>query len=97
MVTGLGRQLHRPGPKPYSDADLFPTAVIMNQADLQKLEGQLDQLLSQFQRLKSENAQLRAKTAELTAERSRLLEKNELAAHKVEAMLTRLRGLEQRG
>lgn len=69
----------------------------MSQADLQKLEVQLDQLLSQFQRLKSENAQLRAKAAELTAERSRLLEKNELAAHKVEAMLTRLRGLEQRG
>lgn len=76
---------------------LPPQAVIMSQADLQKLEVQLDQLLSQFQRLKGENAQLRAKAAELAAERSRLLEKNELAAHKVEAMLIRLRGLEQRG
>lgn len=96
MVTGLGRQLHSLPAKPYSDTSFSPVAGIMSQADLQQLELQLDQLLSQFQRLKSENAQLRAKTAELAAERSRLLEKNELAAHKVEAMLARLRGLEQR-
>ena len=60
-----------------------------------RLELQLDQLLAQFQRLKNDNAELRTRQAELLAERNRLLEKNELATHKVEAMLTRLRGLEQ--
>lgn len=68
----------------------------MTAPDLIQLEQKLDVLLSQFQRLKAEHALLRAKQAELLAERNRLAEKNELATHKVETMLTRLRGLETR-
>lgn len=68
---------------------------IMQPAELQQLEQLIDQLLLQHQRLKTENATLRSKQAELLAERNRLAEKNELATHKVEAMLTRLRGLEK--
>ncbi len=68
----------------------------MSHADLQQLEAQLDQLLAQHQRLKNDYAAVCAKNAQLTAERNRLQEKNELATHKVEAMLARLRGLEQK-
>ena len=69
----------------------------MSAPELAQLEQKLDLLLTQYQRLKAEHGLLRAKQAELLAERNRLAEKNELATHKVETMLTRLRGLENKG
>lgn len=61
------------------------------------LETTLDQLLQLCQQLHRENARLREKETEWLQERARLIEKNELARSRVEAMITRLKSLEQEG
>ncbi|MDH3716239.1 MAG: TIGR02449 family protein, partial [Gammaproteobacteria bacterium] len=44
--------------------------------------------------LKAENDSLRAQQQVLTTERAKLIEKNELARTRVEAMITRLKAME---
>jgi cell division protein ZapB len=61
---------------------------------LQTLESKLEQLLTRCNRLQEENRAYREKEAEWQQERSRLIEKNELARNRVEAMITRLKSLE---
>jgi cell division protein ZapB len=58
------------------------------------LEAKLDELIRQCARLQQENAQLKAREGEWQQERVRLVEKNELARTRVEAMITRLKSLE---
>lgn len=58
------------------------------------LEAKLDELIRQCTRLQQENAQLKARESEWQQERVRLIEKNELARTRVEAMITRLKSLE---
>ncbi len=59
-----------------------------------QLENQLDNLLSRYQVLRDENKNLRTSTSQLEVERSKLLEKNELATSKIEAMINRLKKME---
>ena len=59
-----------------------------------QLENQLDTLLQRFQELKDENSELRSSTTALQEERSKLIEKNELATGKIEAMINRLKSME---
>jgi cell division protein ZapB len=60
----------------------------------EQLEKQLDALLSRYQTLRDENKKLRNTESALQDERTKLLEKNELATDKIEAMITRLKSME---
>ena len=63
--------------------------------DLQRLEDQLRALLGQIQKLREENQSLHTRQDSLVAERASLVAKNDEARTKVEAMINRLKGLEQ--
>jgi cell division protein ZapB len=58
------------------------------------LETKLDKLILLCNRLQQENAELKARESEWQRERVRLIEKNELARSRVEAMITHLRNLD---
>jgi len=62
--------------------------------DLNDISGRLDKLLELCHKLAEENRSLRASQEQLSAERSNLLAKNEQARSRVEAMIARLRALE---
>ena len=63
--------------------------------DLQRLEKQLRQLLVQIQKLREENQSLHTRQESLVTERASLVAKNDEARTRVEAMINRLKGLEQ--
>ena len=62
---------------------------------LDSLEGRLEELLHVCDRLNAENRSLRERQDALVAERAALIEKNELARTRVEAMINRLKAMEQ--
>jgi cell division protein ZapB len=62
--------------------------------ELREIGGQLDRLLELCQRLAEENRSLRVSQEQLSAERANLMAKNEQARSRVEAMIARLRSLE---
>jgi cell division protein ZapB len=64
------------------------------EADLQRLEVRINELLSLVQQLTEENRALRHRQEHLASERAALLQKNEQARAGVEAMISRLRMLE---
>jgi len=66
----------------------------VNQTVLKNLENKLDQLIHLCERLEKENQNLRTKESDWARERTRLIEKNELARSRVEAMISRLKSLE---
>ncbi len=61
---------------------------------LKELEKKIDELISLCQELNRENQALKADSAGWQQERQDLLDKNELARNKVEAMIDRLRAME---
>lgn len=61
---------------------------------LLSLETKIDRLLMVCQRLQQENADLKARESDWQRERQRLIEKNELARTRVEAMITHLKTLD---
>lgn len=63
--------------------------------ELKDLEDKLDQLIAQYQSVKNENNSLKSKQALLVMEKATLLEKTTLARTRVEAMITRLKEMEQ--
>ena len=65
------------------------------ETEFKRLETLLDELIKTCAQLREENRALRSETKNLQDERSRLLEKNELARNRVEAMITHLRSMEQ--
>jgi len=67
----------------------------MPAADLDSLERKVNELIELCQILARENRALRTQQHNWSTERSRLIEKNELAKSKVEAMISRLKSLEQ--
>ncbi len=69
----------------------------MEELDLKKLEGRVDDLIKTIDRLQSENKTLRDSHSHLQGERGRLLEKTELARVRVEAMIGRLKAIENDG
>jgi len=64
-------------------------------AELQNLSARLDEVAAQARRLGEENRSLRLQQEQLVNERSVLLAKNEQARTRVEAMIARLKSLEQ--
>ncbi|TXS93932.1 TIGR02449 family protein [Parahaliea maris] len=61
---------------------------------LKALESKVDQLIALCNDLNQENQALKAEAARWEAERRDLIDKNELARGKVEAMIDRLRAME---
>lgn len=65
------------------------------EANLQSLESRVLELTALCDRLHKENLVLRRQLHGLQSERSGLIEKHELAKHRVEAMINRLKNLEE--
>lgn len=63
--------------------------------EIKDLETKIDELIQLMDELEKKNALVVADRDNLLEERTRLLEKNELAKSKVEAMIMRLKALEQ--
>jgi len=61
---------------------------------LLSLETKLDRLILLTSRLQQENAELKARESSWQQERLRLIEKNELARSRVEAMISHLKSLD---
>lgn len=66
-------------------------------SQLRDISAQIDQLIGLCQRLMDENRSLRQSQEQLMSERANLLAKNEQARSRVEAMINRLKSLEQNG
>lgn len=66
----------------------------MEELDIKKLEDRVDDLISAVERLQTENKSLRDNQASLVSEKNQLVEKTELARSRVEAMITRLKAME---
>lgn len=66
----------------------------MADSQLKALEKKIDDLIGLCAALNTENQSLKAATADWQEERQSLLDKNELARTKVEAMINRLRAME---
>jgi cell division protein ZapB len=67
----------------------------MQTADIQALERLADELIARCKRLSDENRALRSQHTHLIAERAALIEKTESARTRVEAMIARLKSMEQ--
>jgi len=64
------------------------------EARIDALSQQVDQLIALCERLHSENESLKHQQSTLSGERARLIEKNEQARVRVEAMISRLKAME---
>jgi len=69
----------------------------MGRDEIIAITQRVDQLIALAQRLADENRSLRQSQEQLMAERANLLAKNEQARSRVEAMIHRLKSLEQNG
>ena len=67
----------------------------MNETDIMKLEGRIDELITVCDQLKIENTTLRERQGLLAEEKEQLIEKADKARTRVEGILTRLRSMEQ--
>ncbi len=63
--------------------------------ELHSLETKLDVLIDEYQNIKIENVSLKTKQDTLVREKAKLLEKTTLARTQVEAMISRLKAMEQ--
>jgi cell division protein ZapB len=72
-------------PNPKSPVDL----------ELKRLEKRLEELVATLNQIKEENRALRQRQETLTSERANLLHKNEQVRARVEAMIGRLKSMEQ--
>lgn len=63
--------------------------------ELKRLEKRMDELLRALHQLKEENRALRQRQDTLSAERTSLLHRNEQVRTRVEAMIGRLKAMEQ--
>lgn len=71
-----------------------PQYTLMADHQLQVLEQKIDELIALCKQLNRENQTLKADSAGWQSERQDLMEKNELARTRVEAMINRLRTME---
>jgi cell division protein ZapB len=63
--------------------------------ELKRLEKRLEELVATLNQIKEENRALRQRQDTLTSERAGLLHKNEQVRARVEAMIGRLKSMEQ--
>ena len=73
----------------------FPSITAMADNPLTALEAKIDELIGLCQQLNRENSTLKAENASFQPERRDLLAQNEQARTRVEAVLDRLRSMEQ--
>ena len=66
-------------------------------SELERLEKRLDELVVICNQLKEENRSLKQRQDTLIADRATLLQKNEQVRARVEAMIGRLKAMEQGG
>ncbi len=67
----------------------------VTEQELRKLEVRLEELVDTITRLKEENRSLRHQQESMVTERASLIEKSEMARNRVEAMINRLKAMEQ--
>jgi cell division protein ZapB len=72
-----------------------PTARSAVDAELRRIEKRLEELVATINQLKEENRALRQRQDSLITERANLLQKNEQVRGRVEAMIGRLKSMEQ--
>ena len=65
------------------------------ESDLRRLEDRLDDLVKICNQLQSENKSLKEKQETLSKERATMVQKNEEVRARVEAMIIRLKSMEQ--
>ena len=65
------------------------------ESDLKRLEDRLDDLVKICNQLQTENKSLKEKQETLSRERATMLQKNEQVRARVEAMIVRLKSMEQ--
>jgi len=61
--------------------------------EIDQLEEKIDALITRLWKMEEENRSLQSRNDELTLERSQLIEKTTLAKTRVEAMISRLKGM----
>ena len=66
-----------------------------SEQQLQTLEARIGELLKICSHLRGENQALHSRETKLLEERAQLLKKNDMAKTRVEAIISRLRALEQ--
>jgi cell division protein ZapB len=69
--------------------------MMMDKPAYDSLEHKIDELIKLCEQLSNENNSMKSKATQWTQERAKLVEKNELARTKIEAMISRLKSLEQ--
>ncbi|MCX7100535.1 MAG: TIGR02449 family protein [Methylobacter sp.] len=62
--------------------------------ELKNLEAKLDKLIEQYANVTNENKSLKTRQDSLVREKAKLLEKTTLARTRVEAMISRLKAME---
>jgi len=78
-------------------AQMADDANVMFEHELKRLEKRVDALVQVCDQLQDENRSLKQRQDTLTAERATLLQKNEQVRARVEAMIGRLKAMEQGG
>ena len=66
----------------------------LSEQDLKGLEIRVNELIATCEELKKENKLLKLQQDSYTSERANLIDKNEQARKRVEAMITRLKSME---
>ena len=105
MSPGMIARWTHPGrrPRPFALRKRALYIGAMNEAnpksavelELKRLEKRLEDLIVTVSQIKEENRALRQRQDTLTAERANLLQKNEQVRARVEAMIGRLKSMEQ--
>lgn len=85
-----------PGARIYI-AQMADDTNAMFEHELKRLEKRVDALVQVCDQLQDENRSLKQRQDTLTAERATLLQKNEQVRARVEAMIGRLKAMEQGG
>ena len=78
-------------------ADMADDVNVKFESELKRLEQRVDALVRVCDQLQDENRTLKQRQDTLTAERATLLQKNEQVRARVEAMIGRLKAMEQGG
>lgn len=79
----------------YSDYMHTDNARELLEQELKRLEGRMEELLALCAKLRGDNHSLRERLEALSVERAGLLAKNEQVRGRVEAMILRLKSLEE--
>ncbi len=79
----------------YSDCMHTEKARELLEQELKRLEGRVEELVTVCVRLRGDNHSLRQRLDSLNTERAGLLAKNEQVRGRVEAMISRLKSLEE--